>query len=71
MKIMMSKKNLHSIVKFVTSSSQFLKGFLLRTIAKAALAKRAEKFLLPEKKWIYGDVHARPVGDILSEHMST
>ena len=31
-------------------------------IARAALAVRAEKFLLPEQKWIQCDVHARPVG---------
>ena len=41
------------------------------SIRRAALAIRVEKVLLPEQKWIDGDVHARPVGDILSEHMST
>ena len=40
-------------------------------IRRAALAIRAEKFLLPEQKWIDGDMNARPVGDILSEHLST
>ena len=32
---------------------------------------RAETFLLPEQKLINGNVHARPVGDMFSEHMST
>ena len=32
---------------------------------------RENKFLLPEQKSIDGNVHARPVGDIFSEHMST
>ena len=40
-------------------------------IARAALAISAKKFLLPEQKWIDSDVHARPMGDIFSEHMST
>ena len=40
-------------------------------ISRAALAIRAKKILLPEQIWIDGDVHARPVGDIFSEHMST
>ena len=40
-------------------------------IRRAALAIMAEKFLLPEQKWIDGDMHARPVGDIFSEHLST
>ena len=41
------------------------------SIRRAALAIMAKKFLLPEQKDIDGDVHARPVGDIFSEHMST
>ena len=43
----------------------------IRSNRIAALAIRAEKFLLPEQKDIDGDVHARPVGDIFSENMST
>ena len=34
------------------------------SIRRAALAIRANKFLLPEQKWIDGDVHARLNGDI-------
>ena len=33
--------------------------------------KGGRKFLLPEQKWIDGDMHACPVSDIFSEHMST
>ena len=36
----------------------------IRSICRAALAIKAETFLLPVQKWIDGDVHARPVGDI-------
>ena len=39
-------------------------------IVRAALAISANFFLLPEQKWIDGDVYARPVGDIFSEHLS-
>ena len=41
------------------------------TIARAALAISAKEFLSPEQKLIDGNVHARPVGDMFNEHMST
>ena len=40
-------------------------------IARAALAIRTKKLLLPEQKSIDDNVHARPVGDVFSEQMST
>ena len=43
----------------------------IRSIRRTALAIRAKEFLLPEQKWIDGDVHARPVDDMFSEHMTT
>ena len=41
------------------------------SIRRAALAIRAKKSLLPEQKSNDGNVHARAVGDMFSEHMST
>ena len=39
----------------------------IRSIRRAALAIRAKKILLPEQTFIDGNVHATPVGDMLSD----
>ena len=44
----------------------------IRETRRAAVAIRAKiTSLLPEQKRIDGDVHARPIGYIISEHMSS
>ena len=54
---------------FLTDLGDRSRETAIISIRRAALAIRAEKFLLPEQNWIDGD--ARPVGAIFSEHLST
>jgi len=48
--------------------------FIFRSVAKPQSSsgnKGGTNSLFPEQKWVDGDMHARRVGDIFSEHMST
>ena len=57
--------------RFLTDLGDRSVETVIISIRRAALAIRAKKFLLPEQKWIDGDVHARLVDDIFSEHTTT
>ena len=59
-----------ALISFLTDLGDRSGETAIISIRRAALAIRAKKSLLPEQKLIDGDVHARPVCDIFSEHMS-